>query len=55
MVDPLAVTVGVEGNGLTVTFVAEELAEQLFPSVTVTEYDPEALATIACVVPAGDH
>ena len=54
MVDPLAVMLTV-GNGLTVTFVAEEVAEQLFPSVTVTEYEPEALATIVCVIPAGDH
>ena len=39
VVEPPAVTVGVEGNGLTVTTVGAELAVQ-FPFDTVTEYEP---------------
>ena len=44
----------VVGNGFTVTATASVLV-QLFPSVTTTEYGPAALATIVCVIPAGDH
>ena len=36
VVGPLAVTVGVEGNGLTVITVAAEVAEQPFPSLNST-------------------
>jgi hypothetical protein len=39
VVEPPAVTIGVAGNGLTVTTVGAELAVQ-FPFDTVTEYDP---------------
>ena len=39
VVEPPAVTIGVEGNGFTVTTVVAELAVQ-FPLETTTEYDP---------------
>ena len=39
VVEPPAVTIGVEGNGFTVTTVDAELALQL-PFDTVTKYDP---------------
>jgi hypothetical protein len=39
VVDPLAVIVGIVGNGLTIITVGAELAVQ-FPLETVTEYDP---------------
>ena len=42
VVEPPAVMVGV-GNGLTVTDVEDEVAEQVFPSVTFTVKDPELL------------
>jgi len=55
VVAPPAVIVGVAGFGLTVTVVAAEVDEQP-PLVTVTVYDPEAVAEIACVVaPPGDQ
>ena len=37
VVEPLGVTVGAAGAGLTVTFVAADVAEQPLPSVNVTE------------------
>ena len=39
VVEPPAVTIGVVGNGLTVTTVGAELAVQ-FPLETTTEYNP---------------
>ena len=36
VVDPPVEIVGVEGNGLTVTIIGAEVAEQPFPLVTVT-------------------
>jgi hypothetical protein len=49
VVGPPAVIVGV-GSGLTVTEVADDVAEQPFASVTVTLYEPDALTAIDCVV-----
>ena len=46
LTEPPAVIAGVEGNGLTVTTVAAEVAEHPFPFVKVTVYEPEALAVI---------
>jgi len=55
VVGPPAEIVGV-GRGLTVTPVVVDAAEQPFPSVTVTEYEPVAVTVIDCVVsPPGDH
>jgi hypothetical protein len=47
---PLAVITGVVGFAFTVTAVGAELAEQLLALITVTEYDPAAVALILCVV-----
>ena len=55
VVEPLGVIVGVGGSGLTVTTVAAEVALQPFPSVTVTVYEPDDVALIACVVAPVDH
>lgn len=55
VVGPPAVIVGVAGSGFTVTAVAAEVAEQLFPFVTVTVYDPLAETVIDCVVAPVDQ
>jgi len=54
VVTPLAVMVGIEGIGLTVTAVAAELAEHK-PLSTVTEYEPEAKTVIDCVISPVDQ
>lgn len=55
VVGPPAEMVGA-GLGLTVTVVVGDVAEQLFPLVTVTVYDPPVLTVMDCVVcPPGDH
>ena len=43
------VIVGVDGNGFTVTATVSELAEQP-DAPTTTEYEPELLTVIDCVV-----
>jgi hypothetical protein len=48
------VIVGTVGKAFTVTLVATEVAEQK-PLLTVTEYDPELLTVIDCVVAPVDH
>jgi hypothetical protein len=47
---PLVVMTGVVGFAFTVTVVGAELAEQLLALLTVTEYDPAAVALMLCVV-----
>ena len=54
VVGPFAVTVGVVGIGFTTTVVFVEEAWQK-PVETVTEYDPELLTVIDCVVAPVDH
>jgi hypothetical protein len=55
VVEPLGVIVAV-GNGFTVTVVGADVAEQLFPLVTVTVYVPPAITLMLCVVcPPGAH
>jgi hypothetical protein len=54
VVGPLGVIVGTVGKAFTVTLVATEVAEQK-PLLTVTEYDPELLTVIDCVVAPVDH
>ena len=54
VVGPLAVIVGVEGSGLTVTEVDAD-AEQPFAFVIVTPYVPEALTVMDCVVAPFDQ
>jgi hypothetical protein len=48
------VTVGV-GALLTFTVVVLEVAEQPLLSITVTEYDPEDVTVMSCVVALVDH
>jgi hypothetical protein len=55
VVGPLALTTGVAGSALTVTAVAALVALQPFAFVTVTLYEPDALATIDCVVAPVDQ
>jgi hypothetical protein len=52
---PLAEIVGTDGNGLTVTLIASEVAEQPEPSVIVTVNVPLALTVIDCVVAPFDQ
>ena len=52
VVAPPAVTVGVAGNGFTVTVVPAEVAEVQFPLFTETLYVPDAVTVIA-FVPSG--
>ncbi len=47
---PPAETVGVAGNGLTVTVLDPFAEVHPFPSVTFTVYVPDELTTIDCVV-----
>jgi hypothetical protein len=47
---PLPVITGVAGFAFTVTVVGAELAEQVLALLTVTEYDPAAVALMLCVV-----
>ena len=54
VVDPLAVMVGVVGVEVAVTTVVAEVAEQP-PLVTVTEYEPEFVTTMDCVVAPVDQ
>ncbi len=53
-VGPLAVIVGVIGNGLTVTDVGFD-DELQFPLETTTEYEPAVETIIDCVVAPVDH
>lgn len=55
VVGPLAVMVGVDGTGFTVTDTALLVALQPDDAVTVTVYDPEAETIIDCVVAPVDH
>ena len=55
VVEPLGVTTGVAGIGFTVTFVIVEVAEQPLPSVYVTEYVPDVVTEIICVVSPVDQ
>jgi hypothetical protein len=50
VVGPAAVIVGVAGNGLTVTTVGADVAEQPLASVTCTVYEPLVVAFRVCVV-----
>jgi hypothetical protein len=55
VVGPPAVIVGVAGFAFTAITVGAEVAEQPFPSVYVTEYDPAEVTLIVCVVALVDH
>jgi len=55
VVAPLAVTVGVAGIGFTITFVGRETPEAHPREITSTEYEPEVVTVIDCVVSPVDQ
>ena len=55
VVGPEAVIVGAGGGGLTVTDTGAEEAEHPLALVTVTLYEPDAVAVIDCVVAPFDQ
>jgi len=55
VVTPLAVIVGVAGIGFTVTFVAAETPEAHPKAITSTEYEPEVVTVMLCVVAPVDQ
>ena len=55
VVAPLAVIVGVAGIGCTITFVARETPEGHPRAITSTEYEPEVVTVMLCVVSPVDQ
>ena len=55
VVAPLAVIAGVAGIGCTITSVARETPEAHPKAMTSTEYEPEAVTVIDCVVSPVDQ